>query len=124
MTSVIIIALTIATLLKVLSNKSFKFLRLNLYCILASNLLDILFTIQLAFYYKWRPETKFNQVLYYVIYSILKSLQYISLNAVLWNVTFKYWEISSTVVQIVHTLNRNIGASDSVADRSTKILQC
>ena len=44
-TSVIIIALTIATLLKVLSNKSFKFLRLNLYCILTNNTLDIIFTI-------------------------------------------------------------------------------
>ena len=44
-TSVIIIALTILTLLRVLSNKSFKFLRLNLYCILVNNILDIVFTI-------------------------------------------------------------------------------
>ena len=44
-TSIIIIALTILTLLRVLSNNSFKFLRLNLYCILANNILDIVFTI-------------------------------------------------------------------------------
>ena len=44
-TSMIIIALTILTLLRVLSNKSFKFLRLNLYCILVNNILDIVFTI-------------------------------------------------------------------------------
>ena len=51
------------------------------------------------------PEDKFTEVLYYVLYGILKSLQYISLNVVLWNLTFKYWEISSSVVQIVSTLN-------------------
>ena len=122
-TSIIIIALTILTLLRVLSNKSFKFLRLNLYCILANNILDIVFTIQIGFYTSILPQDKFAEVVYYVLYGILKSLQYISLNVVLWNLTFKYWEISSSVVQIVSTLNMNIGATDSVADRSAQILK-
>ena len=117
-TSVIIIALTVLTLTRVLSNKSFKFLRLNLYCILASNVLDIAFTIQIGFFTDWIPDTKVAKVIYYIIYSILKSLQYICLNVVLWNVTFKYWETSSILVQIVKTINRNIGPSDSVVDRS------
>ena len=121
-TSVIIIALTILTLLRVLSNKSFKFLRLNLYCILVNNILDIVFTIQIGFFTWMLPEDKFTEVLYYVLYGILKSLQYISLNVVLWNLTFKYWEISSSLVQIVDTLNQSIGATDSVVDRSAKII--
>ena len=121
-TSVIIIALTILTLLRVLSNKSFKFLRLNLYCILVNNILDIVFTIQIGFFTWILPEDKFTEVLYYVLYGILKSLQYISLNVVLWNLTFKYWEISSSLVQIVNTLNQSIGATDSVVDRSAKII--
>ena len=41
------------------------------------------------------------RILYNIVYGVLKSLQYITLNIVLWNVTFKYWETSAQVVRII-----------------------
>ena len=122
-TSTIIGMLAIFTLVRVFRNGSFRFLRFNLYCIILNSVLDVGFIFQLGFSYHYQPEKEWARILYNTLYVILKSLQYITLNVVLWNVTFKYWVTSSQVVRIVQTLNQNIGVSDSVADRSNLILK-
>ena len=62
--------------------------------------------------------------MYNIVQCVFKSFQYITLNLVLWNVTFKYWETSAQVVRIVDTLDKNLGATASFVNREEAILKC